>query len=226
VDVNVRRSGHDDVNGSFSVEVPDVTGATTSAPLAGQGRSTTAFPAHGITQEQAWGAVLIAAGGALFVFRRRIWATNQWLGTAGVFGISGAVIVGLVVVIAGAGKKSGQAPFVQNPVPADTRSVESGKALYADHCAQCHGSTGHGDGPAAAALNPKPFDLTVHVGLHPDSQLFYWISNGIPRTGMPAWKGQLNETQRWDLLNYLRTLSPGAADTPAVTPAPAAGQAP
>jgi mono/diheme cytochrome c family protein len=30
------------------------------------------------------------------------------------------------------------------------------KELFKSRCATCHGETGHGDGPASAALNPKP----------------------------------------------------------------------
>ncbi|HLZ73027.1 MAG TPA: CopD family protein [Dehalococcoidia bacterium] len=218
VTVNVRRTGHDDVNGNFTVEVPDATGATTSASLSAAGRGITAFPAHGISSEQAWGALLVAFGAALFVFRKRIWNLNPWLGTAGVFGISGFVIVGLVVVVAGMGRRTQNTALVQNPVPSDERSVGAGKAIYAQNCVVCHGSTGHGDGPGAAALNPKPLDLTVHVGLHPDGQLFDWISNGIQRTAMPAWKDKLTVQQRWDLLNYLRTLYVTGGAVPA-TPA-------
>lgn len=227
VTVNVRRTGHDDVNGAYTVQVPDVTGATTSASLSSSGRSITAFPAHGISSEQALGAVLVAVGAALFVFRRRIWNVNPWLGTAGVFGISGFVVVGLVVVLAGIGKPSRTSALVQNPVPSDERSVADGKAVYAQSCVICHGATGHGDGPGAAALNPKPLDLTVHVGLHPDGQLFDWISNGIPRTSMPAWKDKLSTQQRWDLINYLRTLSvtgDAAPAAPAATGAAVAGR--
>ncbi|MEZ5778317.1 MAG: c-type cytochrome [Paracoccaceae bacterium] len=36
----------------------------------------------------------------------------------------------------------------------------SGRALYADYCASCHGDSGRGDGPAAAGLTRKPADLT------------------------------------------------------------------
>jgi len=116
--------------------------------------------------------------------------------------------MGVAVVIMGR-NTTRQIANVQNPVPADQRSVESGKQLYMANCAVCHGNTGHGDGPGAAALNPKPLDLTVHVGLHPDAQLYDWVTNGIPRTSMPPWKTKLSDTQRWDLLNYLRTLSAG-----------------
>jgi mono/diheme cytochrome c family protein len=36
----------------------------------------------------------------------------------------------------------------------------SGQALYSEYCAACHGDTGRGNGPAAAALRPRPPDLT------------------------------------------------------------------
>lgn len=36
----------------------------------------------------------------------------------------------------------------------------SGRALYADYCASCHGAEGRGDGPAAAGLGKRPADLT------------------------------------------------------------------
>jgi len=41
-----------------------------------------------------------------------------------------------------------------------TTSSPNGAALYRRHCASCHGTSGRGDGPAAAALNPPPNDLT------------------------------------------------------------------
>ena len=36
----------------------------------------------------------------------------------------------------------------------------SGRALFAENCAVCHGDSGRGDGPAAAGLTPPPIDLT------------------------------------------------------------------
>ncbi len=34
--------------------------------------------------------------------------------------------------------------------------VDKGKEIFAQRCVPCHGSTGHGDGPASASLDPKP----------------------------------------------------------------------
>lgn len=38
----------------------------------------------------------------------------------------------------------------------NTPNVEKGKEIFAQRCVPCHGTAGHGDGPASAALDPKP----------------------------------------------------------------------
>jgi mono/diheme cytochrome c family protein len=95
-----------------------------------------------------------------------------------------------------------------NPLPATPDSLATGKLLYEENCLACHGPEGKGDGPAGLALRPPPADLTVHTapGVHPDGQLFEWITNGYPGSAMPAFGKQLSEEQRWHLVNYIRTL--------------------
>ncbi len=95
----------------------------------------------------------------------------------------------------------------QNPIPAGPDSLQTGEALYLQNCLPCHGEQGRGDGPAGLALNPRPADLTEHTvpGLHPDWQLFEWITNGTPGSAMPAFRDLLSEEQRWHLVNYIRT---------------------
>ena len=46
-------------------------------------------------------------------------------------------------------------------VPAPQTSPASGKEMYVNYCASCHGVAGKGDGPAAAALKVAPTDLTT-----------------------------------------------------------------
>jgi Cytochrome c len=46
-------------------------------------------------------------------------------------------------------------------VPVHHTSASSGKELYLDHCAACHGADGKGNGPAAPALETAPPDLTL-----------------------------------------------------------------
>jgi mono/diheme cytochrome c family protein len=96
-----------------------------------------------------------------------------------------------------------------NPVPATADSIAAGQALYQKDCVACHGPLGKGDGPVGKTLFPPPADLTVHAaqGLHTDWQLYEWISNGYPGSQMPAFGDLLTDIQRWDLVNFIRTLA-------------------
>jgi len=97
-----------------------------------------------------------------------------------------------------------------NPIPPNSESVTAGQAIYTLHCVPCHGVAGKGDGPLGLTLNPRPADLTLHAipGVHTDAQLFDWITNGFPGSRMPAWKTLLSDTDRWNLVNFIRTLAP------------------
>ncbi len=97
-----------------------------------------------------------------------------------------------------------------NPIPPNRASIESGAALYTTSCLPCHGVSGKGDGPVGVTLNPRPADLTQHAipGIHTDAQLYEWITNGFPGSRMPAFKTALSDTDRWNLVNFMRTLAP------------------
>ncbi len=89
----------------------------------------------------------------------------------------------------------------KNPVSADA-SAEHGGKLFVKHCVVCHGPEGRGDGPAGTALKPKPPNLAEMAGQHPAGDLAWKIENG--RGAMPAWKGILNESEIWDIVNFLQ----------------------
>jgi mono/diheme cytochrome c family protein len=93
----------------------------------------------------------------------------------------------------------------QNPVPADRTSVAEGKALFDRYCASCHGARGKGNvGP----------DLAVPgVQSQTDGALFWKISQG--RSPMPSFEDVLTAHQRWDLVNYIRTLAAAPKSTDA-----------
>lgn len=99
-----------------------------------------------------------------------------------------------------------EASAVENPIEASEESVETGRSLYAENCAVCHGETGEGDGPTAAALDPAPADLHAdHVQELTDGGLFYIINHGRLEAAMPAWEGTLEEGEIWHVVNFLRT---------------------
>ena len=91
-----------------------------------------------------------------------------------------------------------------NPVKSDQASLDRGKQVFMKNCTSCHGAKAKGDGPVGANLNPKPTDLTIMAGNHPDGDFEWKIANG--RGPMPGWKTVLNENQRWDLVNYIQAL--------------------
>lgn len=97
-----------------------------------------------------------------------------------------------------------------NPVLPDAKSIAAGHVLYTNYCVPCHGVFGKGDGPVGLTLNPRPADLSYHAipGVHTDAQLFEWITNGFPGSRMPAWKNVISDTDRWNLVNFIRTLAP------------------
>lgn len=104
------------------------------------------------------------------------------------------------------------ARFMSNPVPDTAENIDAGRQLFQANCAICHGPRALGDGPAAFTLSPKPFNLQVHVPLHPEGEVFYWISSGVAGTGMPAWRDRLTDTQRWQIIRYLEALASKRVD--------------
>jgi mono/diheme cytochrome c family protein len=99
-----------------------------------------------------------------------------------------------------------EASSVENPVNASLRSANRGARLYTQRCTVCHGEEGAGDGPGGRALSPKPANLTVSaVQDQSDGSLFWKIAEG--RGAMPAWKSILDEDQRWNLVNFIKSLN-------------------
>jgi mono/diheme cytochrome c family protein len=94
----------------------------------------------------------------------------------------------------------------KNPIAADAASIAAGKTLYAQQCLSCHGDKGKGDGTAAKDLEKKPGDLSsAKVQEQSDGSMFWKITEG--RKPMPTFEKLLTEDQRWQVINYVRTLS-------------------
>jgi len=95
---------------------------------------------------------------------------------------------------------------LKNPLEGNTSLLKDAKKLYITNCGPCHGNNGKGDGIAAAALNPKPANHTsAAVQKETDGSLYWKMTEG--HTPMPAYKQMLTDTQRWELVNYIRSLA-------------------
>jgi len=114
---------------------------------------------------------------------------------------------------AGGAHRHPAAEKMQNPVAADAASVEAGKKLYAQHCSECHGDNGKGDGEMAEDLNPKPANLVDADWKHgsSDGEIFAVIRDGVKTTGMKSFAKKMTTHQIWDVVNYLRSIGPKAS---------------
>jgi hypothetical protein len=97
--------------------------------------------------------------------------------------------------------------LTKNPVKATPKVLADAVPLFRTNCAGCHGEKGDGNGPATVVLPRKPANFTdaKMMSALTDGELFWKMSTG--RAPMPAWKETLSVTQRWQLVNYLRTFA-------------------
>ncbi len=95
---------------------------------------------------------------------------------------------------------------IQNPLPASNSVIKTGKKIFAQQCAVCHGASGRGDGPTAQYLGKKLPDFSSPEFTHQtDGEIFWKMSNG--NAPMPTFKEILTEEQRWQLVNFIRTFA-------------------
>jgi mono/diheme cytochrome c family protein len=116
-------------------------------------------------------------------------------------GIGAAVIFGVSNWMALA-----KARKVKNPLAATPAALAEGKQVYAKHCENCHGENGDGKGQKAPELSTAPTDFTKASNMdgRTDGEFFYRITKG--RRPMPAFEDKLTETERWEVVDYIRTL--------------------
>lgn len=92
----------------------------------------------------------------------------------------------------------------KNPLQAIPGELTGGKALFAINCAMCHGIAQDKPGPVGNKLSPPPPVLDHQlVRERSDSHIYKAITFGFGR--MPPFKGKLTATERWQLVNYLRS---------------------
>ena len=106
------------------------------------------------------------------------------------------------------------------PAAAPTGDPAAGQAQYVIYCGTCHGTTGNGEGPLSATLDPKPAVHTDgnYMNALSDDHLFKVIKEGGMAVGksplMAGWGGTLSDEQIRDVIAFLRSIAkppyPGA----------------
>jgi mono/diheme cytochrome c family protein len=86
----------------------------------------------------------------------------------------------------------------RNPLESDPDVVAAGAKLFELHCAECHGATADG-GKKGPSLRAEQVQQAT------PGTLFWLLTNGVVRRGMPVWS-RLPEPQRWQLVSYIRAL--------------------
>ena len=85
-----------------------------------------------------------------------------------------------------------------NPLQDDPEAIAAGRILFEDHCQECHGASGESGKHGPNLRVPEVQNATPGT-------LFWLLSGGVVRKGMPVWS-KLPEAQRWQLVRYLKSL--------------------
>lgn len=99
--------------------------------------------------------------------------------------------------------------FVAQPpaMPSATIDAERGRMIYEQHCADCHGQEGRGDGRQASSLSPRPGNLiSAQTSARSDQDLLKIIAKGKPRTAMTGWEERLSAEDQAAVLAYIRSM--------------------
>lgn len=91
----------------------------------------------------------------------------------------------------------------QNPLEKDSDAVAAGRNLFQQHCAECHGESAEG-GKKGPSLRAR------EVQEAPPGSIFWILTNGVVRRGMPVWS-KLPEPQRWQIVSYIKSLGVSAS---------------
>lgn len=85
----------------------------------------------------------------------------------------------------------------RNPFDDDPEASTAGKKIFEQHCAECHGESADGSRRGPGLRSSEVRDA-------PPGSLFWLLTNGAVRQGMPSWS-KLPEAQRWQIIVFLKS---------------------
>ncbi|MCP5244994.1 MAG: CopD family protein [Burkholderiales bacterium] len=155
-----------------------------------------------------WGglAIIGVALGVLYFGRTAQWGMKKLVTIPGVLFLSGLAVALPPLTI-----EAYPETYRKPPIPFDAMSISYGSALYSEHCVDCHGYQGMGNGIKSRTLSTVLPDMLTepHTVEHTPGDFYHWISFGMKDTDMPGYADKLDEEERWDLVNYVYALSRG-----------------
>lgn len=170
--------------------------------------------AFNTSKEESIDEELFWSGIALFLFALSIlWIgiKMRWNWKTKILAPGALAITGLTIALPPITIEAYPETYLKPLIPLDAISISNGSHLYAEHCADCHGLQGKGNGKLAGTLSTEPTDLLTepHTVRHTVGNFYHWIAHGIPGTDMPGFAKTLTEEDIWDVVNFLHTLSRG-----------------
>ncbi len=145
---------------------------------------------------------IVAAGVAVAAALRARWRVGSaWLATCAVAVACCASILAVPAY---------PTTYAFSPTGYTTGAIVRGAALFEQDCTACHGPAARGDGPRAAVAGLALADLAARASVHPTGDVFWRIGHGMAGTSMPGFASRLDDTQIWDLVQFLRAQSDAA----------------
>jgi len=104
--------------------------------------------------------------------------------------------------------------FHRSPTQFSIDAIATGARIYATHCVACHGDDGRGEGAQSVRLSTwPPTFASPLLGRRAEGELFWHIVAGMRdargRMTMPAFGNDIDDTQTWAVIDYLKTLAAG-----------------
>ena len=211
--ITVRRSGQPDVSSRIAIDILPSPVAETVSP-----------PTNGISlppglwrfftdSASLWFVAPALAGGAVLIWgvSRLVQHFRRTAAALAALRLSAVLLAAFATVVTGAGvllKLANSVPAASasmtSTVPLDIASISRGRESYVVRCAGCHGPAEQTD---ELAVTSAEHGLGERSRSSSEGELYYWISNGVVASQMPAFATELRPQERWDVINYLLSVT-------------------